>query len=232
MVKVYYYQFEGDAGPAALQSPLDVDGVGIEPTRYYSQVDSFLPYHKCPAWAHKAKREFTIYSPRDITLDVNFEDQSISSPNTDIRRYVEPIKNWEVTGTFQLHIPKIYLWTDAKNVWVEEKDCGTTSRENNILLVGGWWNLSEWSRLGSFAFDVVDKTQPVVIKRGDPLYRLAFYKENDLTASFEMVKATPTLEQISMFEKRVNLKHLIPHLSSKLMFGSRPKCPFINPFRQ
>lgn len=232
MIKIYYYQFEGDAGPSALQSPLDIDGVGIEPTRYYNEVSSNLPYRKCPAWAHKAKREFTIYAPRDLTLEIDFDNQSISSPNTNLQQYVEPIQNWEVTGTFQLHIPKIYLWTDTKNVWVEEKDCGITSRHNNFSLIGGWWNLSEWSRLGSFAFDIVDKTQPVVIKRGDPLYRLAFYKENDLTASFEMVKATPTLEQISMFEKRVNLKHLIPHLSSKLMFGSRPKCPFINPFRR
>ena len=141
------------------------------------------------AWAHKAKEEFTIYAPRDLTLDIDFDNQSITSPNTNLQQYVEPIQNWEVTGMFQLHIPKIYLWTDAKNVWVEE-NCAVTSRHNNLTLVGGWWNLSEWSRLGSFAFDVVDKSQPVVIKRGDPLYRLSFYKENDLTASYEMVKAT------------------------------------------
>jgi len=232
MVKVYYYQFEGNAGPDALQSPLNVDGVGIEPQRYYSRGSSILPYHKCPAWAHKAKREFTAFAPRDVTLDINFDEESINSSNTDLHRYLEPIQGWQTTGTFQLHMLKFYIWTDSPHVWVEQKDCGLTAVNNNLTLVGGWWNLSDWSRLATFAFDVVDKSKPVVIKRGDPLFRFAFYKENDLTESFEMVKSTPTLEQISMFEKRVNLKNLIPHLSSKLMFGDRPKCPFINPFRQ
>lgn len=232
--KIYYYQFEGNAGPQALQSPLNVDGIGIEPTRFYDQFDpKEIMYHKCPAWSHKSKREFTVYAPRDITLLIDYQFERVDSTNTPISTYVEPIQNWQNTGTFQLHIPKFYLWTDSKHIWVEQKDCGLTSVNNNLTLVGGWWNLSDWSRLGAFAFDVVDKTKPVTIRRGDPLYRFAFYKENDLTETFDMVKATPSLDQISTFEKRVNLKHLIPHLSQKLMFGKRPtQCPFINPFRR
>lgn len=232
--KIYYYQFEGNAGPQSLQSPLNVDGVGLEPTRLVDQFDpKQIMYHKCPAWSHKAKREFTVYAPRDITLDIDYENGRIDSPNTPISTYVEPIRNWQNTGTFQLHIPKFYLWTRSKHIWVEQKDCGLTSANNNLTLIGGWWNLSEWSRLGAFAFDVVDKTKPVIIRRGDPLYRFAFYRENNLTESFEMVKSTPTLDQISMFEKRVNLKHLIPHLSQQLMFGKRPtKCPFMFPTQQ
>ncbi len=231
MIKIYYYPFEGNAGPDALDSPLNVDGVGIEPERFYSHQSSSLPYHKCPAWAHKAKREFTAFSPRDVTLNIDFDNETIDSPNTNIREYLEPIQNWQKTGTFQLHLMKFYIWTDTPNVWVEQKDCGLTSYQNNLTLVGGWWNLSDWSRLATFAFDVVDKSKPVVIKRGDPLFRFAFYKEDDLTKTFDMVKSTPTLEQIRMFEKRVNLKNLIPHLSAQLMFGDRPKCPFKDLFQ-
>ena len=231
MIKIYYYPFEGNAGPDALDSPLNVDGVGIEPERFYSHQSSSLPYHKCPAWAHKAKREFTAFSPRDVTLNIDFDNETIDSPNTNIREYLEPIQNWQKTGTFQLHLMKFYIWTDTPNVWVEQKDCGLTSYQNNLTLVGGWWNLSDWSRLATFAFDVVDKSKPVVIKRGDPLFRFAFYKEDDLTKTFDMVKSTPTLEQIRMFEKRDNLKNLIPHLSAQLMFGDRPKCPFKDLFQ-
>ena len=215
MIKIYYYPFEGNAGPDALDSPLNVDGVGIEPERFYSHQSSSLPYHKCPAWAHKAKREFTAFSPRDVTLNIDFDNETINSPNTNIREYLEPIQNWQKTGTFQLHLMKFYIWTDTPNVWVEQKDCGLTSYQNNLTLVGGWWNLSDWSRLATFAFDVVDKSKPVVIKRGDPLFRFAFYKEDDLTKTFDMVKSTPTLEQIRMFEKRVNLKTIKPHLSAQ-----------------
>ena len=172
MIKIYYYPFEGNAGPDALDSPLNVDGVGIEPERFYSHQSSSLPYHKCPAWAHKAKREFTAFSPRDVTLNIDFDNETINSPNTNIREYLEPIQNWQKTGTFQLHLMKFYIWTDTPNVWVEQKDCGLTSYQNNLTLVGGWWNLSDWSRLATFAFDVVDKSKPVVIKRGDPLLSL------------------------------------------------------------
>ena len=80
MIDIYYYQFEGGAYDA-LKSSLEIDGVGIEPTRHIDEKTNVLKYYKCPAWSHLTKREFTVYAPRDLTLEFDYENQTINSPN-------------------------------------------------------------------------------------------------------------------------------------------------------
>ena len=46
---------------------------------------------------------------------------------------------------------------------------------NNFIAVGGWFNLSNWSRNLSLAITLVDERKPVIIKKGDPLFRVSFY---------------------------------------------------------
>lgn len=226
MVDIYYYQFEGGAYDA-LKSSLEIDGVGFEPTRHIDEKTNVLKYYKCPAWSHLTKREFTVYAPRDLTLEFDYVNQSINSPNLVglFDRFVLPIKDWHIHPTMQLFIPKIMMWTKAKNIWVEQKDTGLTALHNNFNLISGRWNLSQWERPLSFAVDIVDRDKPLIIKRGDPIYRVAFYQENNLMQEYRLVKSKPTQERIDMGEKRVNLKNLIPHLSKTLMFGDRPQCP-------
>ena len=53
-----------------------------------------------------------------------------------------------------------------------------TSYENNLIAVNGWFNLSNWTRVSSFAFTMVDESKPVTIKKGDPLHRISFIYPN------------------------------------------------------
>ena len=86
----------------------------------------------------------------------------------------------------------------------------------------GWFNLSSWCRPISLGVRLVDDKKPIIIKRGDPLYKIRFMKEGNFNKTFELVKSRPEPEVMLDVHKRVKAKKIIPYLSDKLIFG----CPF------
>ena len=107
--KIYYYQFEGDGYiPTMLDSPLSLEGVGYEPTRYIEEVSKTATYFQCPAWQHRAVREFVIRAVRDITLEIDTINGVINTPNVrpdQFYKYVHQHKNWTDFQTMQIPIP-------------------------------------------------------------------------------------------------------------------------------
>jgi hypothetical protein len=225
-IQINYLQYESPdwSLDRALDSSLTLDGVGFEPERYYDTFDpSKTIYHSCPAWQHKVKREFVIRAPKHIELRMNREEQFITS-NIEgdlFHQIIQPPPNWEVDQTFQIHIPIFLMWTRSKNVWVEQKQCNG----NNFKVVEGWWNLSDWSRPIGFAINFIDESKPIIIRRGDPIYRVAFSQEHNHNQTYDMVKSTPTSKQLRDAQKRVDTKNLFPRITHKLIFNST-KCPF------
>ena len=93
---------------------------------------------------------------------IDIDDQHINSP----------------MPVFQLYIPKFLFWTHDDDVWIEQNDHPMTSLNNNIVGVPAWFNLSNWSRTLSVAFTLVNERKPVIIRKGDPLFRISFYSNN------------------------------------------------------
>lgn len=213
---------------------------GFEPHTRYSQYDSDCIYYDCPAWSHKAKRSFIIRSPIDINLNITpvrtqdgLIDYVLRSPTLRsdfLNEYIILDHNWcnEKRATIQITLPMLHFWTEEKNIWLEVRPLPQTAVKNNIITVGGWFNVSAWSRPISFAFDLVNNEKAVNIKRGDPIYEICFYSSN-MNDEF-------TIEQKNIPEKmeegirdRLNLKYFQRGLSVKYMFGQKEKeskCPF------
>lgn len=225
--KIFYYQYEGARDPITmLDSPLDIEGVGLEPRK---EIDNHspkdTPFYDCPAWSHRAKREFVIYAPRDITLYVNNETGELQAPNIsqeDFERWVNVQDAQLPITTIQIPVPMFLFWTESKNIWIEQIDHPRTASHNNFTLVTGWFNLSSWCRPISLGVRLVDDKKPIIIKRGDPLYKIRFMKEGNFNKTFELVKSRPEPEVMLDVHKRVKAKKIIPYLSDKLIFG----CPF------
>jgi len=182
----------------------------------------------CPAWRHKQKREFIVYAPKDITIEAT--EEGIRCPNIDnpdlMQRLVK-IEDWQPpVRTLQIACPMIVCWTKARNVWVEVKDHPLTSLNNNFTLVNGWFNLSDWARPISLGVNRVDLDKPVVIKRGDPIYKICFLQEHNLKQEFNMVKSVPSEKIVKEMHNRLSVKTLIPFVSNDLIFGKTKKCPF------
>jgi pSer/pThr/pTyr-binding forkhead associated (FHA) protein len=81
------------------------------------------------------------------------------------------------------------IWTEDENVWLEFNDHPMTSYSNNCIALNGWFNISNWPRPTNFAVTIVDINKPIVIKKGDPLFRLTFYS-NDLNMGVILKKET------------------------------------------
>ena len=69
----------------------------------------------------------------------------------------------------------------------------------------------------------MDNTKPVVIKRGDPLYKINFIEEGNLNQEFKFKKELPPERLLIDMNKRVRVKGFISNLAKTLMFK---QCPF------
>ena len=209
-VLINYYQYEGAEDVVdILKSPLSIDGVGIEPERTLDTMPKTTPYLDCPAFTHKTSREWIVYAPKDMTLEIDNENNMISCAQLtkeDLHRTVQVQNKRAPITTMQVCMPMLICWTKNKNIWVEVKDHPLTSLNNNFTVVQGWFNLSSWTRPISFGLNIVDNTKPVVIKRGDPLYKINFIEEGNLNQEFKFKKELPPERLLIDMNKRVRVK--------------------------
>jgi len=130
------------------------------------------------------------------------------------------------SSTLQLELPRFLFWTKHKNVWIECKPHPLTAIKNNLVCISGWWNLSQWSRPTSFAFDIVDSSKPVVINRGDAIQQVCFYT-NNLNDTFKLIKQQPPKDLIKRTVKNLKVKNYIAKYANHLIFQKQEsKCPF------
>ena len=138
--------------------------------------DDRFVYSQCPVYNHKTNRVFVGTSPIDFKLKID------RTPNKNIircsdSRLVEG-DDQHVNSprpVVQLKFPRFLFWTHDDDVWFEFNDHPMTALNNNFVAVPGWFNLSNWSRGLSLAITLVDEKKPVIIRKGDPLFRVSFY---------------------------------------------------------
>ena len=142
--------------------------------------DDRFVYSQCPVFNHKSNRVFVATSP------INFKLQVIRKPDGEhlIRSTNASILEGDMDHinsprpVVQLKFPRFVFWTHDDDVWFEFNDHPMTSLNNNFVAVPGWFNLSNWSRGCSLALTIVNESKPVIIKKGDPLFRVAFHPPN------------------------------------------------------
>ena len=160
----------------------DVYKLGSKLVRTSDIIEKGYVYQQCPAFTHKNERTFVGYSPIELVFSIertsngpllSIKDNSmIQFIDIDDRHINSPMP------VFQLYIPKFLFWTHDDDVWIEQNDHPMTSLNNNIVGVPAWFNLSNWSRTLSVAFTIVNERKPVIIRKGDPLFRISFYSNN------------------------------------------------------
>jgi len=153
-------------------------------------IDSGYVQNKCPVYNHKQSRTFVATSPIDFTLSIDRSNDKISCSRPELLEYDdEHIKSPK--PVIQLVFPKFLFYTEDDNIWFEFNDHPMTALNNNFIAISGWFNLSNWSRTSSTAITLVDEKRCVIIKKGDPLFRVSFYPPN-LDDSIILKKETNT----------------------------------------
>jgi len=145
------------------------------------RLDDEYVHSQCPVVHHKNNRIFVAHSPVNFEAKVDRtpEGNKVTTNREDILEYHD---NYFTAPhpVLQLKSPMFLFYTEENNVWFEFDAHPMTSLTNNFIAVGGWFNLSNWSRASSLAMTVVDETKPVVIKKGDPVCKIRFYPTDNL----------------------------------------------------
>jgi len=187
-------------------------------------IDSEYVQNKCPVYNHKQSRTFVATSPIDFSLSIDRSNNKISCSRPELLEYDdEHIKSPK--PVIQLVFPKFLFYTEDNNVWFEFNDHPMTALNNNFIAISGWFNLSNWSRTSSTAITLVDEKRCVIIKKGDPLFRVSFYPPN-LDDSIILKKETNTevIHQWVDAHSKKSEEDWRPRLFSKTKTES--KCPF------
>ena len=160
----------------------DVYKLGSKLVRTSDIIEKGYVYQQCPAFTHKNERTFVGYSPIELVFSIERTSNGplLSIQDNSMIQFID-IDDQHINSpmpVFQLYIPKFLFWTHDDDVWIEQNDHPMTSLNNNIVGVPAWFNLSNWSRTLSVAFTIVNERKPVIIRKGDPLFRISFYSNN------------------------------------------------------
>ena len=160
----------------------DVYKLGSKLVRTSDIIEKGYVYQQCPAFTHKNERTFVGYSPIELVFSIERTSNGplLSIKDNSMIQFID-IDDQHINSpmpVFQLYIPKFLFWTHDDDVWIEQNDHPMTSLNNNIVGVPAWFNLSNWSRTISVAFTIVNERKPVIIRKGDPLFRISFYSNN------------------------------------------------------
>ena len=187
-------------------------------------IDSGYVQNKCPVYNHKQSRTFVATSPIDFSLSIDQSNNKISCSRPELLEYDDDHIN-SPKPVFQLVFPKFLFYTEDDNVWFEFNDHPMTALNNNFIAISGWFNLSNWSRASSTAITLVNEKRCVIIKKGDPLFRVSFYPPN-LDDSIILKKETNTevIHQWVDAHSKKSEEDWRPRLFSKTKTES--KCPF------
>ena len=142
--------------------------------------DDRFVYSQCPVFNHKSNRVFVATSPINFNMQVIRKPDGqhlIRSTNASVLEGDDDHIN-SPKPVVQLKFPRFVFWTHDDDVWFEFNDHPMTALNNNFVAVAGWFNLSNWSRGCSLALTIVNESKPVIIKKGDPLFRVAFHPPN------------------------------------------------------
>jgi hypothetical protein len=145
------------------------------------RLDERYVHSKCPVVHHKNNRVFVAHSPVNFEakVDRNSEGNFVTTNREDLLQFDADYFT-APKPVLQLKSPMFMFYTEEDNVWFEFDAHPMTSLSNNFIAVGGWFNLSNWSRASSLAMTVVDETKPVIIRKGDPVCKIRFYPTDNL----------------------------------------------------
>ena len=209
----------------------DVYSLNSKLIKQSSLVDSKYVYQKCPAFVHKNERIFVGTSPIDLDFSIERTPEGPLMQISDMSKTdyidIDDEHIYSPQPVFQLYIPKFLFWTEDDDIWIEQNDHPMTSLNNNIIAVPAWFNLSNWSRTVSVAFTIVNEHKPVIIKKGDPLFRISFYS-NNLNDNFKLEEKKYRSEYKDVVENHLYQRRESDGYKTKLFSKTSKtgKCPF------
>ncbi len=207
-------------------------------------------YIRCPVWNHLFDRTFVLNSPIDFEIHLDPDQKNLMHYKVGDEEFntIDFFKEKFERDTFEndlftVYVPDIlrdhpviqfsclsfYFWTplDLDYVWFEFAEHPLTSFKNNFTALPGWFNLANHFRNTSLGIKVVDRSKPIIVKKGDPLHRVRFYTEdlNDLPL---LIKKDPSEFPDEEMGKRIFMIRKNPELLKSILFEKGIKEKLLN----
>jgi hypothetical protein len=201
-------------------------------------------YLKCPAFQDYYNNCFLLRSPIDITINISNQPNGnkFASIDTHNQKFFDDniaIRYEEGYKHPILHVRFFYVFYADEPLMIEllSPSMHKTELQNNINIISGVYDISKWIRPVEFAFEVIDDTKPIVIKRGDPMYYVRFSTTNKISLSREetsndlnrVVNSCTTLKNYvpnNTLDKNYGMGAWFINLFKAKMFKKKSKCPF------
>lgn len=202
-------------------------------------------YIKCPAFTDYYKNCFLVRAPFDIDIEVKKNNEGIkyfslkNSTQEFCNSYI--VDRNKINSLFSMmSIEWGYVFYSEKSVFIEQIPAILHMHEadflKNIMLIQGTFDISKWYRPLHYAFEIIDDTKPIVIKRGDPLFYVRFRTDDKINLVYDIDNVyADKVTRACGFVKRNFIQNtmeknyeiasnLIKNLRSKIFRKS--KCPF------
>lgn len=206
--------------------------------RYTANVTHFT---KCPAFKDYYKNTYIVTSPMDIEIayDPVTTMLRISPQAQDFFNAVIIHRGAQVgiKDNFLMSLGVTLTLIADKECMVEQipATLHASNFTKRINLIGGTFDIGKWFRPLEFAFEVVDFSTPLKIKRGDPLFYIRLlpkdgskvklvYKEFP-TETVDVINACLTVKDSKCRLPLTTYYKMAERLYHKLWFKKK-KCPF------
>ena len=169
MKKVYWNYWFGDDHEAKLP-----DEFMITPKKFRAGYDPEYDHSKCPAWKEYTENMWVVEQPFDLGMKVDTKEKRI---NTDLTQkayddYFHVGERWLEGEYPEIQFKLNYvIWTNEKDVWVEQIPHPLLSRQG-FELVPGTFPISYWHRPVVVGLKILDTDVNLRLRRGTPLYYL------------------------------------------------------------
>lgn len=178
-----------------------------------SQRDNDVEYLKCPAFQEYYSNTFVIKSPVDLELTVGVDSigrKILTTNNFNQKFYNDHIfPRMAQNKSFSMFsLEFTYIFYSEKSVIIEmlPANMAKTDFIKNTNLIPGEFDISKWIRPVSPAYEVIDDSKVLSIKRGDPLFYIRFRTNKKI--NLVRVEQDETIESIEKACAR--LKFFVP----------------------
>lgn len=202
-----------------------------------------VEYLKCPSFQNYYRNTFLIRSPVDLTIRI--QNMPGGGKAIGIDEFDQKFFDTHIHPRFDqnsvnsmVSIDFLYLFYSEESVILEQCSAAMEQTDfvKNTIQIPGEYDISKWVRAMGVAFEIIDDTKPLALKRGDPLFYVKF--RTDKKVNLVRVDQNETLETLesacsklkryveknSLEENYEAAKPLIDVHREKL-FGKK-SCPF------
>ncbi len=168
-------------------------------------------YIKCPAFLDYFKNTYLIRSPIDIKINYENGYLSISPQNQKFFDNYFKHRGHQISESdpFLMSMHLYYLFIADKDCIVEVLPASFHNISSKIRLIPATFNINKWFRPISFAFEFINESEPLIIKRGDPLYYVKFRTPDD--KKINMKEKNFDESTLNAVHACVNLKNALPN---------------------